>query len=129
MGSVPNCWWTHCGDSQSSLEGSMSDQKRPFHEVLSQKLIIVPVGITSDLASAKAAEVMTILDTLYKGKMPAAAAHEIAEFHAGLPTLLADSGQKYLAEFAEEVLDDLKGREDKKKQEEQPATPAELSDN
>ena len=46
----------------------MSDQKRPFHEVLSFKLITAPVGITSDLASAKAAEVMTILDTLQEGQ-------------------------------------------------------------
>ena len=90
----------------------MSGEKQPLHHVLSQKLILAPVGITSNLASAKAAEVMTILDTLLKGKMKAADAHMIAELHAGLPTLLSVSGQKELAAFAEEVLADLKGRED-----------------
>ena len=95
----------------------MSDQKRPFHEVLSFKLITAPVGITSDLASAKAAEVMTILDTLQKGKMKAEHAHQIATDHAGLPELLKSAGQTHLAAFAEEVLNDLRGREDEKKQE------------
>ena len=95
----------------------MSDQKRSLHEVLSSKLVTAPVGITSDLASAKAAEVMTILDTLLKGKMKAADAHKIAEDHAGLPELLKSAGQPHLAEFAEEVLNDLRGREDEKKQE------------
>ena len=95
----------------------MSDQKKPLHEVLSTKLITAPVGITSSLASAKAAEVMTILDTLLKGKMKAADAHKIAEDHAGLPDLLIDALQLQLAEFAREVLDDLKAREDEKKAE------------
>ena len=95
----------------------MSDQKRPLHEVLSSKLVTAPVGINSDLASAKAAEVMTLLDALQKGKMTAADAHKIAEDHAGLPELLSSAGQTHLAEFAKEVLADLRGREDEKKQE------------
>ena len=95
----------------------MSSEKQPLHQVLSQKLILAPVGITSDIASAKAAEVMTILDTLYKGKMKAADAHMIAELHAGLPSLLIAAGQADLALLAEEVILDLKGREDEKKQE------------
>ena len=93
-------------------------QKRPLHEVLSSKLVTAPVGIKSDLASAKAAEVMTILDALQRGKMKAADAHKIAEDHAGLPELLKSAGQLHLAEFAEEVLNDLRGREDEKKSEE-----------
>ncbi len=95
----------------------MSDQKRPLHEVLSSKLVVAPVGINSCLASVQAAEVMIILDTLQKGKMKAADAHKIAEDHAGLPELLKSAGQQDLAEFAEKVLDDLRGREDEKKQE------------
>jgi len=90
----------------------MNDDKKPFHEVLSTALITAPIGITSDLASAKAAEVMTLLDVLYKGKMPAAAAHKIAETHAGLPDLLISVGQQSLAKAATEVLEDLRNRQD-----------------
>lgn len=97
----------------------MSDQKRPLHEVLSARLVTAPIGITSNLASAKAAEVMTILDALLHGKMKASDAHKIAEDHAGLPEILKSSGQVHLAMFAEEVLADLSGREDEKKQEKQ----------
>src|SRR3989338_2155012 len=63
--------------------------KRPFHEVLSFKLINAPVGITitSSLASSKAAEVMTILDVLYQSKMSAEGDSKIAEDHAALPSL------------------------------------------
>ena len=93
------------------------DQKLPLHEVLSRKLITAPVGITSNLASAKAAEVMTILDALLQGKMKAADARKIAEDHAGLPSLLISAGQADLAAFAEEVILDLHGREDEKKSE------------
>lgn len=102
----------------------MSGEKQPLHQVLSQKLVFAPVSITGGLASAKVAEVMTILDTLYKGKMKAVDAHKIAELHADLPTLLADFGQRNLARFAEEVLNDLKGREDEKKQEQPQETVA-----
>ena len=91
--------------------------KRPLHEVLSFKLMIAPVGIMSDFASAKAADVMTLLDVLHHGKMPTNAAHQIAKDHAGLPELLRSAGQTRLASFAEEVLNDLRGREDEKKQE------------
>ena len=97
----------------------MSDQKRSLHEVLSSKLVTAPVGITSDLASAKAAEVMTILDTLLKGKMKAADAHKIAEDHAELPATLDSVGQRTLAEVAKQVLEDLAGRQDERKQEKQ----------
>lgn len=49
--------------------------------------------------------------------MKAEHARQIATDHAGLPELLKSVGQTHLAEFAQEVLDDLCGREDEKKQE------------
>ncbi len=102
----------------------MSADKQPLHHVLSQMLVLAPVGITSDLRSAKAAEVMTILTALHRGKMKVADAHMIAELHAGLPTLLISAGQGILALLAEEVILDLHGRTDEKKQESQEAVVA-----
>ena len=98
----------------------MSTEKQALHHVLSQMLILAPVGITSDLRSAKVAEVMPILTALQRGKMKAADAHMIAEIHAGLPILLTSAGQANLALLAEEVILDLHGRMDEKK-EEQPS--------
>ncbi|OHA91395.1 MAG: hypothetical protein A2758_02970 [Candidatus Zambryskibacteria bacterium RIFCSPHIGHO2_01_FULL_49_18] len=92
----------------------MSQEKRPLHEVLSHKLIFAPIGIAEEM---KRGELMTILDTLRQGKMKAADAHKIAEDHAGLPELLKSAGKIHLAQFAQEVLDDLAGRQDEKKQE------------
>lgn len=95
----------------------MANQKKPLHEVLMTKLALAVVGITGDLASAKVVEVMTILDVLHKGKMKATDAHMVAELHTGLPELLKFAGQTKLAALAALTLDDLKGREDEKKQE------------
>ena len=94
-----------------------SDGKELLHHLISQKLIMAPVGITSDLETAKAGEMMTLLDLLLKGKMKAADAHTIAQLHAGLPGILTEVGQKDLARFAEEVLADLRGRKDEVKPE------------
>lgn len=95
-------------------------ERPPLHEVLSNKLIFAPVGIANN--DVKVGEMMTILDTLRQGNMKAADAHKIAEEHGDLPELLRSAGQKNLADFAEEVLENLKGREDEKKQEAQPPT-------
>jgi len=91
----------------------MANQKKPFHEVLSKKpLIATLVGAGVNFTSAKAAEVRTILDVLLASKMPAAAAHQIASDHLGLPSFLTEVGEGYLSRFAEEVLANLKGCED-----------------
>ena len=94
----------------------MPDEKRPFHEVASRSLVTAPIGITSDLASVKAAEVATWLDVLYQSKMPAKEARKIAMMHAGLPTILRNAGQESLAVAAEETLTDLRTRQDEKKE-------------
>lgn len=60
-------------------------------------------------------ELKTILETLYRAKMKVADALAFAEDHADLPELLKSIGQHKLAEFAGEVLSDLRGREDEKK--------------
>ena len=90
----------------------MAIKKLPFHEVIAQKLAL-PMG---RLAPSEANEFMTLLDVLQKSEMPTAAARKIAEDNAGLPKLLADVGEYVLAEFAQESLDDLKSREDEKKE-------------
>ncbi len=90
----------------------MTDYKRPFHEVLSHKLVFAPIGLTTDASSERVSEIMTILDVLERSHMKASDAHKIAEDHAGLPDLLRSVGQNALADCAEEVLADLKARED-----------------
>ena len=90
----------------------MAKEKKPFHEAVSYRLMTAPVGISTDLRDAKAAEVMAYLTILSDSKMPATAAHQLAKDHEALPGLLNQAGQAMLAEFAAEVLVDLRGRED-----------------
>ena len=94
----------------------MANQKKPFHEVLSTQIHEVSLGMSSDHASLKAGQMEAVLIVLLKGKMPASAAHQIAEDHTGLPVFLVKAGHVGLSVFAEEVLADLKGREDEKKE-------------
>jgi len=94
----------------------MSDQKKPFHEVLSTKLDIAAYKLSRHFKTEK--EVEFILYVLLSGKMPASAAHQIAEYFTNLPGFLAAAGWNDLSQFAAEVLADLKGREDEKKKEE-----------
>ncbi|OHA92137.1 MAG: hypothetical protein A3D49_01480 [Candidatus Zambryskibacteria bacterium RIFCSPHIGHO2_02_FULL_43_37] len=60
-------------------------------------------------------EVKTVLIVLQQSRFKAADAHKIAEDHAGLPGMLRSIRMSGLAEFAEEVLADLRGRKDEKK--------------
>lgn len=83
------------------------EDKRPLYEVLSDKLGIAASG---KIASDNVIEMITILDTLLQGKMPAVAAHKIAEDYAGLPALLSDPEHKNLADLVTEVIADLKSR-------------------
>ena len=96
----------------------MIDQKKPFHEVLSTRLDIATVGVSGGSWSVR--EVKLILDVLLASRMPAWAAHQIARYFANLPSLLARAGVPDLAKFAEEVLNDLKKRDDEKEEEAQP---------
>ena len=100
----------------------MSDMKKPFHEVLSTELDVAVLEVLRNLGTEK--EVKFILEVLFAGKMPASAAHQIAEYYAGLPGLLAKAGWNDLSRRAERTLADLRGREDEKKQEEQSAVVA-----
>ncbi len=89
----------------------MSDPKKPFHVVLSQRLLLAPIGMGPAGASiSKAAEVATLLAVLGDSEMPVEAAHQIAMLHSGLPEAMRVLGQPLLAEIAEKVLDDLLGR-------------------
>ena len=91
----------------------MSDQKHPFHEVIASKLITASARMGGDVRDVNTVEVLVLLHVLQESKMPAIAAHEIAEDNVGLPKLLAkNDGGKRLAEFATEVLNDLHDRED-----------------
>lgn len=99
-------------------------EKKPFHEVVSRHLMTAPIGINSDLASAKAAEVAAYLAVLQESKMPPEAARQIAEDHAHLPKMLRSVGQNHLADFAVETLEDLKSREDEKNPETSPTRSA-----
>lgn len=92
------------------------NQKRPLHEVLSTRLDIATVGVSRRDPEALR-QVGFILDVFLSGKMPAAAAHQIAEYFANLPDLLARAGQEKLTRLAKLVLADLRGREDQKKEE------------
>ena len=94
----------------------MADLKKPFHEGLSTELDIAVLEVLRNLGTEK--EVKFILEVLFAGKMPASAAHQIAEYYAGLPSLLSKAGWNNLSKFAEEVLADLRNRDDEKKQEE-----------
>jgi hypothetical protein len=94
----------------------MSEEKRPLHEVISSKLVTATMGVGTE-HQANSPIVYEFLDSLRQGKMKAADAHMLAERHAELPVQLKDAGQVMLAKFAEEVVLDLQGREDEKKQE------------
>ena len=118
-----------CGGSAEFFEvgGAMTkpDTKRPFHEVLSTRLDIAVFGISRSFGHARATEeVGIILNIPLASKMLAGAAHQFAEYFANLPGLLTKAGEPDLAKFAERVLADLKGREDKKKEEAQPVVGA-----
>ena len=95
-------------------------QKQPFHEVLSGRLGILAIAMRSGIRPEDSIELKVIFETLFRAKMKAAHARQITEDHADLIELLRSAGQMQLAEFAEEVFADLRGREDEKKQEEQP---------
>ena len=91
----------------------MANQKRPFHEILSTRLDIAALKVSRHLGAEK--EVEIILDVLLASKMPAWAAHQIARYFTNLPGLLFKNGWDNLSKFAEEVLNDLKSREDEEK--------------
>ncbi|GEM_PF-3952999 len=92
------------------------DEKKLFHEVLAKKLGNASVGIGSNPVSPDVVTAITILEALKEGKMPADAAHKIAIDFTNLPALFRGLGHVRLAEFTEDVLNDLKGREDEKKE-------------
>jgi len=98
----------------------MASQKKPFHEILAKKLEVSRSTMLRCFSSAEAAGVRTILEVLLEGKMPSAAAHQIAFDQTGLPTLLTAAGEERLSRFAGEVLRDLKEREDEKNHEGEP---------
>ena len=91
----------------------MADMKKPFHKVLSTRLDIAALKVSRHLGAEK--EVRIILEVLLASKMPATAACQIAGYFVNLPDLLAKAGEPDLAKFAEEVLNDLKSREDEEK--------------
>lgn len=93
------------------------NEKKPLHEVVSLKLGMAPYGVSSasELGSAKAAEVKTLLDVLREGEMPATAAREIYSEHNRLPEILDENGMPEMSDYAQEVLNDLMGRKDKPK--------------
>ncbi len=95
----------------------MADQKKPFHQAVSDRLLLAPVGINSEFRATKSAEVAAYLTILQESEMPATAAHEIAQTHAELPELLRSVGQHGLAEMADNTLADLRSRQDKPKPE------------
>lgn len=96
----------------------MSDQKLPLHQVLFNKINLATVGVTKNY-KANPFVIRELLDTLSRGKLKAVDAHKIADDLAGLPKLFKSADQSNLAEFAEEVLNDLRGREDEEIQESQ----------
>lgn len=95
----------------------MSDQKRSLHEVLLLKLRMAMIGITRS-RPGNPALIADLLDSLFLGKMKATDAHKVAEDLAYLPDRLKSVGLTQIAEFAEEVLSDLRGREEEEKTEE-----------
>jgi len=99
----------------------MSDQKKPFHEVLSTRLDFAVFGVSRNFGHAiEAEEVRIILNILLASKMPASVAHKIAEYFTNLPDLLVKAGEPDLAKLAEGVLTDLKSRKDEKEEEGEP---------
>jgi len=98
------------------------ERKKPFHEVVSFQLLTIPIGITGILKAEKQAELALLLSILVRSKMPAAAAHEIAETHHQLPKKLREVGLTFLAGAAETVFKDLEGRQDEPKKEAETAT-------
>jgi len=87
------------------------NHKRAFHEVLGRKLTDVSGGM-SNFSSARAVELMVVLDVLYQSQMPANAAHKIAEANAGLPEMFESFGHQPGANLAKQVLADLASRVD-----------------
>jgi len=100
---------------QLAQEKPVPAPKKKFHEVVSRLLAVAPIGITSNMASAKASEVATLLTILQESDMKPDHAHGIAKLHAGLPELLRSAGQNTLADMAAETLEDLNGRQDEPK--------------
>jgi hypothetical protein len=84
--------------------------KRPFHEVLSDKLKVVATGTVRGIDHHNIVEMVTILDVLLQSEMPAAAAHKIAEDHNHILVLLSDDEHEDVARLAAETLKDLRER-------------------
>ena len=111
-------------------EKSVVGKKEP-HEVLSNRLTNASGIKRGDpkILADDADEIAIILDVLFESKMPASAAHKIAEDHAVLPELLSKYGWRHLSDFAAEVLEDLRKRKDEEpeqKKEDLPQTFEEL---
>ena len=95
----------------------MADQKRPIHEILSEKLVFATtVGLRNVGPKFVMSEIETIITALHHGKMKAGDAHLLAARHGSLPVLLINAGLQPLAEAATAMLADLNEREDEQKE-------------
>ena len=101
----------------------MSEEKKPFHEVASKELSRLSSTIKEgdfDFYDV-VFRARVILEILRKSKMKAVDAHQLALDHAGLPETLRFFAKRYdYAVLAEEVLTDLRGRVDEKKEGKKP---------
>ncbi len=93
------------------LEVAKKDDKKPFHEVLSSKLEAAAKGTVRGIRDDDLVRMSTILEILYQGKMPADAAHKIAEDHKHILVLLSDPEHEDVARLAAETLADLRNRQ------------------
>ncbi len=85
----------------------MPAEKRPFHEVISLALCDSSIEV-----------IEALLDVLRRSKIKEYDAQKIAEQHSTLPaTLKKARAHPRVVALAEEVLADLRGRKDEKKEE------------
>lgn len=85
--------------------------KRPFHEVIAEKL--AGQEIRGPVHSTQAGGLMVLLTILRDSKMPAEAAHQIARANNTLPNILESIGDnKAMAKLARDVFTDLVNRRD-----------------
>lgn len=98
----------------------MSSKREPAHQVVLFQLHLATVEITKE-NKANPAVVKVLLDSLSRMEMKTEHAHEVAASLVKTRERLTEAGQLEEAEFAHEVITELRDRKDEEKKPEQSA--------
>lgn len=88
---------------------------RPLHEILGDNLIAVStIGLRNNGRRAITHEAMSIMDALLNAKLKTVDAHQLADQIAEVPANFRSDLAADLMRQAEELITDLRGRQDEK---------------